>query len=66
MRFKKSLALFSIAASVVASAGYFPFTVSYEPLGAAVSMRTLLDAPAGKHGHVTVRDGHFATSAGPI
>ncbi len=44
----------------------FPFVISYDGPDNATSMAHLLDAPAGQHGFVRVKDGHFATSAGPI
>lgn len=44
----------------------FPFVISYDSPANAVDMRHLLDAPAGKYGHVFVKDGHFATTNGPI
>jgi hypothetical protein len=44
----------------------FPFVISYDGPENASSMAHLLDAPAGKHGFVRVKDGHFATDAGPI
>lgn len=44
----------------------FPFVISYDGPDNATSVAHLLDAPAGKHGFVRVKDGHFATDAGPI
>lgn len=44
----------------------FPFVVSYDAPTNVVNMSNLLDAPAGKHGRVFVKDGRFATSKGPI
>ena len=44
----------------------FPFVISYDAPDNATSMAHLLDAPAGRHGFVRVRDGRFATDAGPI
>jgi hypothetical protein len=44
----------------------FPFIISYDGPANASSMAHLLDAPAGKHGFVRVKDGRFATDAGPI
>jgi hypothetical protein len=44
----------------------FPFVISYDGPDNASSVTHLLDAPAGKHGFVRVKDGRFATDAGPI
>ena len=44
----------------------FPFVVSYDAPDNVVSMKHLLDAPAGKHGHVFVKDGNFHTAKGKI
>lgn len=44
----------------------FPFIISYDGPDNASSMAHLLDAPAGKHGFVRVKDGRFTTDAGPI
>ena len=44
----------------------FPFVISYDGPDNASSVAHLLDTPAGKHGFVRVKDGHFATDAGPI
>ncbi len=42
-----------------------PFHLPYEtPDGALSDARFLLDPPAGKHGRITVRDGHFHFSNG--
>jgi hypothetical protein len=39
-----------------------PYIVDHHArLDSAVDARFLLDAPAGKHGFITVRDGHLAT-----
>ena len=58
-----SVAAFTVAA---ASAEMFPFVISHGALGGAVDMSGLLEAPAGRHGRVFVKDGHFATAKGPI
>ncbi len=63
---------FSLAVSAVLSRAeealppMFPFVISYDGPENASSVAHLLDAPAGKHGFVRVRDGHFCTDAGPI
>jgi hypothetical protein len=44
----------------------FPFVISYDGPDNASSVAHLLDAPAGKHGFVRVKDGQFVTDAGPI
>src|SRR5438105_9384704 len=42
-----------------------PYTVDHHArVDSAVDARFLLDAPAGKHGFITVRDGHLATPDG--
>ena len=48
------------ATSVVAEERWAPFHLPWEaPAGAVADARFLLDAPAGKHGPLLVRDGHF-------
>ena len=44
----------------------FPFVISYDGPDNASSVAHFLDAPAGKHGFVRAKDGHFVTDAGPI
>ncbi|MCA9118601.1 MAG: cellulase family glycosylhydrolase [Planctomycetaceae bacterium] len=44
----------------------FPFMVSYDSPGNLTNLSSWLDAPAGKHGHLRVQDGHFFTDNGPI
>jgi hypothetical protein len=44
----------------------FPFVISYDGPDNASSVAHFLDAPAGRHGFVRVKDGRFATDAGPI
>lgn len=44
----------------------FPFVISYDGPDNASSVAHLLDAPAGKHGFVRVKDGRFVTDAGPL
>jgi hypothetical protein len=44
----------------------FPFVISYDGPDNASSVAHLLEAPAGKGGFVRVKDGHFATDAGPL
>lgn len=44
----------------------FPFVISYDGPDNATSVAHLLDAPAGKHGFVRVKDGDFVTDAGPV
>jgi ribosomal protein S6 len=44
----------------------FPFVISYDGPDNASSMAYLLDAPAGKHGFVRVKDGRFVDDAGPV
>ncbi len=44
----------------------FPFVISYDALDNASSMAHLLDAPAGKHGFIRVKDGRFVNDSGPV
>ncbi|QNN21907.1 cellulase family glycosylhydrolase [Planctomycetales bacterium ZRK34] len=44
----------------------FPFLISYDAPDNASSVAHLLDAPAGKHGFVRVKNDRFVTDAGPI
>lgn len=53
-------------ASVARVAPEFPFVISYGGATNATSVAHFLGAPAGAHGFVRVKDGHFATDAGPI
>ena len=55
-----------IAAAAEDFAPLFPYVISYEAPDNVTSMAHLLDAPAGKHGFVRVKDGRFVTDAGPI
>ena len=65
MRFAVSVLALALAA-FAAHAGRFPFAISYDAPENAVSMRSLLDAPAGRHGRVFVKDGRFCTRKGPV
>lgn len=60
------LAMFSCQAGTAAeSEPWVPFHLPWEaPLGAVADARFLLDAPAGKHGQITVRDGHLSFKNG--
>ncbi|HPM80608.1 MAG TPA: carbohydrate binding domain-containing protein [Candidatus Anammoximicrobium sp.] len=50
----------SAAASDIDGEPWVPFHLPWEsPTGAVADARFLLDAPAGKHGPLVVRDGHF-------
>jgi len=59
--------LFTLATSTFAQlapppTNLAPFPLSYDPAGPGVfSAADLLDKPAGRLGHVTVRDAHFYT-----
>ena len=55
-------------ASVPAAAddGMFPFVPSYDAPENVVNMSHLLEAPAGKHGRIRVKDGHFANDRGRV
>lgn len=44
----------------------FPFVISYDGPDNASSVAHFLEAPAGKHGFIRVKDDHFVTDAGPI
>ena len=44
----------------------FPFVISYDAPDNATSMAHLLDAPAGRHGFVRVKDGRLVHDAGRI
>lgn len=44
----------------------FPFVISYDAPENITNVSGWLHKPAGKHGFVRVKDGHFATEAGPI
>lgn len=63
---------FGLLLAVVRAAGAegfppeFPFVISYGGATNATSVEGFLDAPAGGHGFVRVKDGHFATDAGAI
>jgi len=58
--------LFFISSIVSAEEAMFPFVISYEAPGNVTNISQWLPKPAGKHGFVRVRGGHFATDAGPI
>ena len=44
----------------------FPFVISFDAPDNITNIAPQIDAPAGKHGFVRVKDGHFVTDAGPI
>ena len=44
----------------------FPFVISFDAPNNITNIAPQIDAPAGKHGFVRVKDGHFVTDAGPI
>lgn len=44
----------------------FPFLISYDGPDNASSVAHLLDAPAGKHGFLRVKNGRFANNKGPV
>ena len=54
------------AAPVVTDEGMFPFLISYDAPANVVNMSHLLDAPAGKHGRIRVKDGHFVNDKGRV
>ena len=47
-------------------AGMFPFVPSFGELAPLVDMSSLLAAPAGRNGHIRVKDGHFADDRGRV
>lgn len=54
------------ASAVPEAAPMFPFVISYDAPENASNVSHFLDAPAGKHGFVRVKDGQFQTDAGVI
>ena len=44
----------------------FPFVISFDVPNNITNIGPQIEAPAGKHGFVRVKDGHFVTDAGPI
>lgn len=58
--------MFPLLSSAEESPPLFPFVISYDGPDNASSVAHFLDAPAGKHGFVRVKDGRFVTDAGPI
>ena len=50
---------------VCAEEAMFPFVISYDAPDNITNASGWLHKPAGKHGFVRVKDGHFATDAGP-
>ena len=55
-----------VGTCVVADDVMFPFVPSYDAPANVVNMSHLLDAPAGKHGRVRVKDGHFVNDRGRV
>ncbi len=55
-----------LGSSASAETTYFPFVVSYDSPDNIVNMKGLLNGPIGEDDRVFVKDGHFATSKGPI
>lgn len=64
--FCASLCVAMLGSSAIAEATYFPFVVSYDAPDNIVNMKGLLKGPIGEDDRVFVKDGHFATSKGPI
>ena len=54
------------AALETADDGMFPFVPSYDAPDNVVNMSHLLDAPAGRHGRIRVKDGHFVDDRGRV
>jgi len=59
-------AVFAALACAVADDGMFPFVPSYDAPENVVNMSHLLEAPAGKHGRIRVKDGHFVNDKGRV
>lgn len=58
-------AVFVLGATAQAGENWVPFHLPWEaPPDAVADARFLLDGPAGKHGPITVRDGHLAFKNG--
>ncbi|MCA9264518.1 MAG: carbohydrate binding domain-containing protein [Planctomycetales bacterium] len=53
-------------ARVLAADAMFPFIVSYDSPANVTNLSTWLATPAGKHGHIRVKDGHFIHDEGTI
>ena len=62
------MAVAALAAGMAWAAddGMFPFVPSYDAPENVVNMSHLLDAPAGKHGRIRVKDGHFVNDRGRV
>ena len=59
-------ALAVVGTCAVADDGMFPFVPSYDAPDNVVNMSHLLEAPAGKHGRIRVKDGHFVNDKGRV
>ena len=62
MKVARTLAIGAVALTIVTANAeqWVPFHMPWEaPVNAVADVRLLLDAPAGKHGFIKVRDGHF-------
>lgn len=75
MKFKIGLLFSLCAASAFADpvavaqldeSDMFPFVPSYDSPKNVVNMSHLLEAPAGKHGRIRVKDGHFVNDKGRV
>lgn len=63
--FLRSLAALAATFSLAVAADLVPFPVDWKASAQSpVDLSALLDAPAGRLGFVTVKDGHFATADG--
>jgi hypothetical protein len=61
----QTLVVLALAGSARADENWIPFHLPWEaPPGAVADARFLLDPPAGKHGPISVRDGHFCFANG--
>ncbi len=54
----------AVDATKLTEEGMFPFLPSYDAPVNVVNMSHLLEAPAGKHGHIRIEDGHFVNDKG--
>ncbi len=66
MRSLLATVLAAVGTCAVADDGMFPFVPSYDAPENVVNMSHLLEAPAGKHGRIRVKDGHFVNDKGRV
>ena len=65
-KFVATVAAVAVGTLMAGDDGMFPFVPSYDAPNNVVNTSHLLEAPAGKHGRIRVKDGHFVNDRGRV